>query len=50
MASIETGTRVEWMEEENYKFKLSAFKERLIEWLSSTPHRAFLLRVSFLPS
>ncbi|GAA5941851.1 methionine--tRNA ligase MSM1 [Sporobolomyces koalae] len=38
MASIETGTRVEWMEEDNYKFKLSAFRERLIEWLSSTPN------------
>ncbi|GAA6021809.1 hypothetical protein JCM11491_003884 [Sporobolomyces phaffii] len=38
MASIETGTRVEWMEEENFKFRLSAFRERLIEWLSSTPH------------
>ncbi|GAA5900630.1 methionine--tRNA ligase MSM1 [Sporobolomyces salmoneus] len=38
MASVETGTRVEWMEEENYKFKLSAFHERLVQWLSSTPH------------
>ncbi|GAA5953900.1 hypothetical protein JCM3765_000684 [Sporobolomyces pararoseus] len=38
MASIETGTRVEWMEEENYKFKLSAFREPLMKWLSSTPH------------
>ncbi|GAA5883391.1 hypothetical protein JCM16303_006727 [Sporobolomyces ruberrimus] len=38
MASIETGTRVEWMEEENFKFKLSAFREPLIEWLSSTPN------------
>lgn len=38
-ASLETGTRVEWMEEENYKFKLSAFREPLIRWLSQEPSR-----------
>ncbi|KAK4058706.1 methionyl-tRNA synthetase [Microbotryomycetes sp. JL221] len=38
MASIESGSKVEWMEEENYKFRLSAFKDKLIEWLSSQPH------------
>ncbi|GJN88419.1 hypothetical protein Rhopal_001385-T1 [Rhodotorula paludigena] len=38
MASTETGTRVEWMEEENYKFRLSAFREPLLEWLTSKPH------------
>lgn len=38
-ASTETGTKVEWMEEENYKFKLSAFRERLLEWLSQDPSR-----------
>ncbi|GAA5907951.1 hypothetical protein JCM5296_000769 [Sporobolomyces johnsonii] len=38
MASVETGTRVEWMEEENYKFRLSAFREPLLEWLSSAPN------------
>ncbi|ORY55326.1 methionyl-tRNA synthetase [Leucosporidium creatinivorum] len=37
-ASIESGSRVEWMEEDNYKFRLSAFRERLIEWLSSSPN------------
>ncbi|KAM0753656.1 methionyl-tRNA synthetase [Meredithblackwellia eburnea MCA 4105] len=36
--SIETGTKVEWMEEENYKFRLSAFREKLIEWLSTDPN------------
>ncbi|GAA6063929.1 hypothetical protein JCM10212_004788 [Sporobolomyces blumeae] len=38
MASTETGSRVEWTEEENFKFKLSAFREPLLKWLSSTPH------------
>ncbi|TNY18108.1 methionyl-tRNA synthetase [Rhodotorula diobovata] len=38
MASTETGTRVEWMEEENYKFRLSAFREPLLEWLTTTPN------------
>ncbi|GAA6048916.1 hypothetical protein JCM3770_007117 [Rhodotorula araucariae] len=37
MASKETGTRVEWMEEENYKFRLSAFREPLLNWLTSSP-------------
>ncbi|BGP14022.1 hypothetical protein JCM10213_005607 [Rhodosporidiobolus nylandii] len=37
MASTETGTRVEWMEEENYKFRLSAFREPLLKWLQSSP-------------
>lgn len=40
-ASTETGTRVEWMEEENYKFRLSAFREPLLEWLTSKPHRSY---------
>ncbi|KDQ05899.1 hypothetical protein BOTBODRAFT_39907 [Botryobasidium botryosum FD-172 SS1] len=35
--SIETGKQVEWTEEENYKFRLSAFREPLISWLQSNP-------------
>ncbi|KAL8293018.1 hypothetical protein RQP46_000712 [Phenoliferia psychrophenolica] len=38
MVSIETGTPVEWMAEDNYKFRLSAFREPLIEWLSASPN------------
>ncbi|KAI8925200.1 tRNA synthetases class I (M)-domain-containing protein, partial [Entophlyctis helioformis] len=37
MVSKETGKLVEWTAEENYKFKLSAFKDKLIEWLESDP-------------
>ncbi|GAA6026859.1 hypothetical protein JCM8097_005913 [Rhodosporidiobolus ruineniae] len=37
MASTETGTRVEWMEEENYKFRLSALREPLLKWLQGEP-------------
>ncbi|GAA5989184.1 hypothetical protein JCM10908_001196 [Rhodotorula pacifica] len=37
MACTETGTRVEWMQEENYKFRLSAFRDQLVKWLSSSP-------------
>ncbi|KAG8975741.1 methionyl-tRNA synthetase, partial [Tulasnella sp. 427] len=33
----ESGSQVEWMEEENYKFRLSAFQEKLIEWLEANP-------------
>lgn len=36
-ASIETGQRVEWTSEENYKFRMSAFRDQLVEWLESNP-------------
>ncbi|KAF9350625.1 methionyl-tRNA synthetase [Mortierella sp. AD094] len=36
--AIETGKQVEWTTEENYKFKLSAFREKLLEWLEQNPH------------
>lgn len=39
--SIETGSLVDWTAEENYKFRLSAFQDRLIEWLESSPAGAF---------
>ncbi|KAK4053122.1 methionyl-tRNA synthetase [Microbotryomycetes sp. JL201] len=46
--STESGSRVEWMEEENYKFKLSAFRDQLIQWLSAEPNRnAKQVRVPF---
>ena len=35
--STETRSRVEWTEEENYKFKLSAFKEKLREHFEQHP-------------
>ena len=31
---------MEWTEEENYKFRLSAFQDRMIEWLESSPEGA----------
>jgi methionyl-tRNA synthetase len=34
---METGKVVEWTVEENYKFKLSAFAEKLLEWLEKNP-------------
>lgn len=33
--STETGNRVEWSAEENYMFRLSIFREKLLEWLES---------------
>jgi methionyl-tRNA synthetase len=32
--ATESGSAVEWTEEENYKFRLSAFQDRLITWLT----------------
>lgn len=37
MVSIETGKEVEWTSERNYHFKLSAFRDRLVEWYKSNP-------------
>ncbi|KAF9956721.1 methionyl-tRNA synthetase [Mortierella alpina] len=36
--AIETGKQVEWTTEENYKFKLSAFADKLTEWLDQNPN------------
>lgn len=43
--SIESGHKVEWVVEENYKFKLSQFKEPLLKWLRENPgmHSTFYL-------
>ncbi|RKO85849.1 Methionyl/Leucyl tRNA synthetase, partial [Blyttiomyces helicus] len=37
MVSKESGRPVVWFKEENYKFKLSAFREPLIKWLTENP-------------
>lgn len=37
MVAIESGQRVEWTSEENYKFKLSAFGDRLLQWIDENP-------------
>lgn len=37
-ASIETGKEVEWTEEVNYHFRLSAFKDRLLEHYNQHPN------------
>lgn len=37
MVATESGQRVEWTAEENYKFKLSAFGDRLLEWIDENP-------------
>ncbi|KYQ91528.1 methionyl-tRNA synthetase [Tieghemostelium lacteum] len=33
MISLESGHSVEWVQEENYMFRMSLFKERVLEWL-----------------
>uniref|UniRef100_A0A673CBX0 Methionine--tRNA ligase, mitochondrial n=1 Tax=Sphaeramia orbicularis TaxID=375764 RepID=A0A673CBX0_9TELE len=35
--SLESGHKVEWMKEENYMFRLSAFRSELLDWLSANP-------------
>lgn len=38
MISIETGSEVEWSSEENYHFKLSAFRDSLLSFYASNPN------------
>ncbi|XP_074529901.1 methionine--tRNA ligase, mitochondrial [Halichoeres trimaculatus] len=35
--SLESGHKVEWMKEENYMFRLSAFHSQLLNWLRENP-------------
>ncbi|GLD70413.1 methionine--tRNA ligase, mitochondrial isoform X1 [Lates japonicus] len=35
--SLESGHQVEWMKEENYLFRLSAFRSQLLDWLKGNP-------------
>ncbi|XP_028314554.1 methionine--tRNA ligase, mitochondrial [Gouania willdenowi] len=35
--SLESGHKVEWMKEENYMFRLSAFRSQLLDWLTGNP-------------
>ncbi|XP_068104178.1 methionine--tRNA ligase, mitochondrial isoform X2 [Hyperolius riggenbachi] len=35
--SIESGHQVHWMSEENYMFRLSAFRPKLLTWLQTNP-------------
>ncbi|KAJ2520894.1 methionyl-tRNA synthetase [Coemansia sp. RSA 1939] len=39
--AIESGQPVEWVSEENYKFRLSAFKDKLVEWLETNPDAVY---------
>lgn len=39
MASKETGSEVEWISESNYFFRLSAFRERLLDFYRAHPSR-----------
>jgi len=41
MTSIETNKPVEWIEEENYMFRLSGFQQALIDWLDNN-HNALI--------
>ena len=42
--SLESGNEVEWSKEENYMFPLSLYRDRLLEWVDSTPSCKPLLR------
>lgn len=39
--SVETGSKVEWTQEENYKFRLSAFRESLLDHYRNNPDAIF---------
>ncbi|XP_061542721.1 methionine--tRNA ligase, mitochondrial [Phycodurus eques] len=35
--SLESGHKVEWLKEENYMYRLSAFRTQLLDWLQKNP-------------
>ena len=35
--SLESGNEVQWVEEENYKFRLRDFRQRILEHFKSNP-------------
>jgi methionyl-tRNA synthetase len=37
MASAETGNKVEWVEEKNYRFRMTALKDRLLDFYEKNP-------------
>lgn len=37
MASAETGTKVEWVEEKNYRFRMTALKDKLLDFYEENP-------------
>ncbi|KAG2133022.1 Methionyl/Leucyl tRNA synthetase [Suillus clintonianus] len=39
--SIETGSAVEWSNESNYKFRLSSFRERLLDYYTANPNSIY---------
>lgn len=39
VVSVETGKEVQWTSEQNYHFKLSAFREKLLDWYSEDKAR-----------
>ncbi|KAG1742256.1 tRNA synthetases class I (M)-domain-containing protein [Suillus paluster] len=39
--SIETGSAVEWSSESNYKFRLSSFRERLLDYYTANPNSIY---------
>ena len=54
--SLESGHRVVWTSEDNYKFRLSQFQQPLLDWYSSPDRKGmylerwvvmFVLRVTF---
>ncbi|KAJ2157626.1 methionyl-tRNA synthetase [Coemansia sp. RSA 552] len=41
MFAIESGQPVEWVEEVNYKFRLSQFRDQLLAWIEEDPDRIY---------
>ena len=46
--SIESGHVVEWSSEENYLFRLTAFRDQLLDWVNTRPYREFIMSL-YLP-
>jgi methionyl-tRNA synthetase len=41
--AVESGQPVVWMSENNYMFRLSAFRDRLLDWYRANPECMYAL-------
>lgn len=40
--SMESGHIVEWTREDNFMFRLTSFRDRLLEWVETKPYRKYI--------
>lgn len=46
--SMESGHVVEWTREDNFMFRLTSFRDRLLEWVETKPYRKYICSFKYL--